>query len=82
MIFVTGQADPATSTPHNCNCRSTCRATARDLYTRDRCHVQHFCGKCLFWGWFCWDYCQYTEVKRTNEVRYTDQALKGIKADK
>merc|ERR1719273_2234955 len=53
-------ADPETTTPNGCTCKSLCGATFEDLYTLDWCYTEGDCGRYnVIHGY--WDHCLYKD---------------------
>ena len=60
-------ADPETTTPNGCVCKSLCGATIGDGFTRDWCKVEGSCGEYdLIRGY--WDYCLYKDSSKPDYV--------------
>jgi len=58
-----GTADPGTTTPEGCQCKSECGATLSDKFHQDWCKTSDKCGqKSFVYGY--WDYCLYKDDNR------------------
>jgi len=64
------EADPATTTPNHCRCKSTCGATVEDKFKQDWCYTKDSCGEYSV-GYGYWDHCEYLDSEKPDYLAMT-----------